>query len=161
MTDKDATIAQLTAERDALRSCIIVACDEGRSIRADHVHLWAIREAANQLSEPFSHEKVQRIYDERDPNLSVAELRNQLANARHERDSARAMVGAELQGLEQQKAEAIRRWQTAEATVASLRAALVEACDLASTGMRVQDRFDDSAEQARIADLRRLAEAGE
>lgn len=44
----------------------------------------------------------------------VAQLRAQLASVTAERDEARAMVGAELLGLENQVKEATRRWQTAE-----------------------------------------------
>ena len=57
-------IEALRAENKALRTALIQVCTDACTGADDRRRTWAIREAANHLSEPFSWEKAQRVYDE-------------------------------------------------------------------------------------------------
>lgn len=59
-----AALAAVEKERDALRSSLMHACELQEENYKNRRQLWAMRQTANLLSLPFSHERVQEKYDE-------------------------------------------------------------------------------------------------
>jgi hypothetical protein len=91
----EAELAALKAERNALRNELIgVAGTQLRRHRED-IELWAIREAANDLSEPFSANRARAAIDAAlaDPEVTLlvalGETRSQLASAIAANEAAR------------------------------------------------------------------------
>ena len=73
------------AESKALRESLIHACDLQHASQDNERQLRAMRQTANMLSLPFSHDRVQEKYNERERNEA---LRSQLAAEQRERDAA-------------------------------------------------------------------------
>lgn len=64
-TDTFAAFDQVAQEMSALRTALISACDAAHSRWREAAAIAAMRAAANDLSEPFSAAKVQRLLEER------------------------------------------------------------------------------------------------
>lgn len=59
-----AKVAELEKERDAFRSSLMHACELRQASHENERQLWAMRQTANWLGAPFSHERVQEKYEE-------------------------------------------------------------------------------------------------
>lgn len=55
--------AELRRERDAMRESLIHACHLQEATHDNRIELWAMRQTANDLSAPFSHERVAARHD--------------------------------------------------------------------------------------------------
>ena len=119
-----ADLALVKAERDAARAALRmdVGVEREQLMFERDVAIGAQLTLQDKLAE--LREKAEYACDE--VRQERDSLHTQLAACQAERDTARAMVSAELLGLEGQVKEAVRRWQEAERSTAE---AIVEWLD--------------------------------